>query len=121
MARTAATLRIKSNRLPEIERRLPGEASLLVSDSGDRIVVDAQRQVPVLTGALRSSIRKQMSPGALSCRVEAFGNRATGEAYALFVEMGTRHQAAQPYMRPAAEAEIPRIHREWRDLEDRIA
>ena len=120
MARTAARLRVKFNNLPEVERRMPGAVSGLVSDGGDRIVDGAKRLVPVDTGALRDSIRKEMSPGAPSCRVEAFGDRAAGEGYALFVEFGTRHAPAQPFLRPAASEEEPRLLRAWRELEGMV-
>ena len=60
-----------------------------------RLVRDtAKGLVPVDTGALRRSIRtEKVQPRQYDV--------GAGEDYAGFVEFGTIHQAAQPYLRPA--------------------
>lgn len=66
-------------------------------DTAQDIVDDAKRRVPVDTGELRDSIGKRRE--GIGWLVEA-----TAE-YAGFVEYGTRHMAAQPYLTPAAEGQ----------------
>lgn len=56
---------------------------------------EAVKAAPVDTGRLRASIGLKKIPGGW--RV------GTNVQYALWVEYGTRHTRAQPFMRPAAE------------------
>lgn len=58
----------------------------------------ARSIVPVDTGFLQSTIYHRVDPAALTLE---FG--ATAD-YALFVEFGTRRMAAEPYIRPAFDA-----------------
>jgi HK97 gp10 family phage protein len=58
---------------------------------------DAKGLAPVDTGRLRSSIKADISPSGLSATV------GTNVEYAVFVEFGTRRQAAQPFLGPAFE------------------
>lgn len=59
---------------------------------------DARRLCPVDTGRLRASITSSgLQRDARGSYVEV----GTNVTYAGFVEFGTRHQAAQPYLRPA--------------------
>ena len=66
--------------------------------SARRVAAGARRRAPVRTGKLRSSIS--------TTRV-AFGHHEVrvGARYGAYVEYGTRHQPAQPFLRPAIEAE----------------
>lgn len=72
-----------------------------VSQSAEALATSAQRLAPVDTGTLRASIHVDS--------VETTGRTVTatiatgGEAseYAVYVELGTRRAAAQPYMTPA--------------------
>lgn len=57
---------------------------------------DAVRACPVLTGRLRQSITVQKI-GDGNYRV------GTNVSYSIFVEMGTRFQAPNPFLRPALE------------------
>ncbi len=60
---------------------------------------DTARQiVPVDTGFLQSTIYHNVDPVALSLEVGADAD------YAMFVELGTRRMAAEPYLRPAFDA-----------------
>lgn len=72
---------------------------------GARMVDDAVRLVPVDTGQLRATITHEVDvvAGVPTLRVSA-GNEDID--YAGYVELGTRHQAAQPYLRPAVLQEI---------------
>lgn len=60
----------------------------------DAIADDARRFVPVDTGHLRSTIEVE-PPNGETIRVVA------GADYAAYVEQGTRHMSAQPYLAPA--------------------
>ena len=56
----------------------------------------AKRACPVDTGNLRNSITHAVESGEDAVYV------GTNVEYAPYVEMGTRHTAAQPFLRPAA-------------------
>ena len=56
----------------------------------------AKRKCPVDTGRLRNSITHQVDSGGRSVYI------GTNVEYAPHVELGTRRQQAQPYLRPAA-------------------
>ena len=64
----------------------------------DAIYDDSQRYVPVLTGALRASGRKEVHGGT---GLVVYGDEGEVD-YAVYQEMGTSKMAAQPYLRPAA-------------------
>lgn len=93
----------------------------IVRQHADAVVARAQSLVPVASGALRESIQREpMATGATVATITAFGNRAAGKSYAAFVELGTRRMAAQPFLRPAVEAEIPLLERDLQNLEPRL-
>ena len=93
----SSTIRIEFNRFPEIAAKLPIEASAVVRKTAYDVEGAAKQIVPVDTGALKNSISTTMDSD-LSATV------APATEYAAFVEFGTRHMGAQPYMTPAAEA-----------------
>lgn len=57
----------------------------------------AQLKCPVDTGNLRGSITHIVDDSEKAVYI------GTNVEYAPYVELGTRHQAAQPYLRPAAQ------------------
>lgn len=57
----------------------------------------AKRACPVDTGRLRNSITHVTRPDEKAVYI------GTNVEYAPYVELGTRHQKAQPYLKPAAE------------------
>lgn len=59
----------------------------------------AKTRAPVRTGHLKTSI--QASGHGLDWRVDSPAN------YSLYVEFGTRHMGAQPYLLPASESVKP--------------
>lgn len=71
------------------------DAQRLALEAGAQVVAArAQDYAPVDTGALRASIRvDDVTPD--SAQVSA------NTDYAAFVELGTSHMAAQPFLRPA--------------------
>lgn len=63
---------------------------------------EAKALCPVRTGNLRRSIHtnvEQESPDRVTARV------SPGVDYGVYVELGTRKQRAEPYLRPALESE----------------
>lgn len=70
----------------------------LVHPVTDMVAADARRYVPVLSGALLSTIHAEhlSGEGRVHC-----GNVAAGIDYHIWQEFGTSKMAAQPYMRPA--------------------
>lgn len=64
----------------------------------------AKELVPVDTNTLRASIESVVEKVALD---EIVGKAGTNVEYSEYVEMGTRHMQAQPYLRPAFEEVIP--------------
>jgi HK97 gp10 family phage protein len=61
----------------------------------------AKQLAPVRTGHLRSSIYAKISEWVAEIGAEA--------TYALFVELGTRHMQAQPYLYPAIQEYLPQL------------
>jgi len=72
----------------------------------------AKRQCPVDTGRLRASIRSALEDVADHLR----GAVLTDVDYAVYVELGTRRLAAQPFLLPAFEAALPRFLQALRDI-----
>jgi len=64
---------------------------------GDNIVKDAQLNCPIRTGDLRNSIDYKVDNKELT--ISAGSNEVN---YAIYVELGTRKQQAQPYLKPAS-------------------
>lgn len=56
----------------------------------------AKLECPVDTGRLRNSITNEVAPSEKAVYI------GTNVEYAPFVELGTSHQMAHPYLRPAA-------------------
>lgn len=61
----------------------------------------AKQLVPVRTGHLRSSIYANIKEWVADIGAEA--------TYAYFVELGTRHMKAQPYLEPAIKMHLPTL------------
>jgi HK97 gp10 family phage protein len=70
----------------------------VVETTVNAIETDAKRRVPVRTGALRDSIHGRML-------ADDEGVVEVGADYGGYVEYGTVHMAARPYLTPAAEAQ----------------
>lgn len=80
-----------------------GPTAKLLKQVGVKCVKGAKRLCPVDTGRLRASITEELRHDGQGL-VEVVG---TDVNYAAYVELGTSHQHAQPYLRPAAEAAKP--------------
>jgi HK97 gp10 family phage protein len=77
---------------------LEAEAMVKERETAARIATAAQQFAPVLTGALRESIKVQ---GEGVDKGMPYVDVGTTEPYAVFVEYGDSRQAAKPFMRPA--------------------
>jgi HK97 gp10 family phage protein len=90
-------------KLQHLEAAARGELLLTALTAGGELISNAAKgYAPVKTGNLRRSIH--VEPG------EASGSGAsvqigTNVSYSRFVELGTRHMSARPYLRPAADGQ----------------
>jgi hypothetical protein len=109
-ATTGVTIRVVSNRIPELPAGLRAQVIAQVKKSTLDVQARAQQVVPVRTGTLRRSIHSIFEQGGLK------GICGPSVDYGLPVEMGSRGRAARPYMRPAAEYVLPRFADELRRI-----
>src|SRR5437773_2523452 len=92
--------RIVFNRIPEVQLELEARVQELADHAAEITAEEARARAPVLTGRLRDSIGAE-------------GGRVTvGAPYAAFVEYGTAHNAAEPFLTPAVSGAVPRIEEE---------
>jgi len=82
------------SRLPELQAKISLAAQGVSRSLAEFWVDEAQRLVPVRTGALRDSIKAR---GVNQYRTDVI----VGEPYGVFVEFGTHKMAAQPFFVPA--------------------
>lgn len=94
---------INGDALKTLFESTSGPTAKLLKSVGTKCVNGAKRLCPVDTGRLRSSITEELRHDGEGL-VEVVG---TNVEYAAFVELGTVHSRAQPYLRPAAEAAKP--------------
>jgi len=70
-------------------------------DSLDELLLNAQHDCPYKTGHLHDSLTREIDADGMH------GQVYTPVIYGLFVEMGTRRMAAQPFLYPNWKREIP--------------
>lgn len=102
--------RLEFNHFDRIARQLPQVVDKVVRKTAFEIESVAKSRAPVDTGNLKASI-STMVDGPAHAVV------GTNVEYAPFVEYGTRHMAAQPYLIPAAEQARPKFLDACRRLE----
>jgi hypothetical protein len=71
-------------------------------------VTPAKQRVRRRTGLLQGSIQFRPAKRVGGRTVGSFGSYDV--SYALWQEIGTGRMSAQPYLRPAADAEFPKLH-----------
>lgn len=100
---TGITVRVVSNRLPQMPALIHAAVVAEVSKATLDVEAKSKALAPVKTGALRRSIHSVFTNGGLT------GIVGPSVLYGKFVEFGTRRMGARPYMRPAAEQVLPRF------------
>lgn len=107
------TIVITNNRIPELKRRFPQEVETIVDKTAFDVEAYAKSIVPVDTGTLKNSILTEK----LEPTVAIVGPHTE---YAQFVEFGTRHMAARPYLTPAAQKAKVKFVEALKQLEARL-
>lgn len=102
MAKKQMAVRIVFDAFPALIAATPTQRTELVRSTALFVEADAKRRAPVRTGALRRSIQSVIRAAAAVVRV--------GVDYGVYVEYGTHRMPARPYLRPAVEAAVPRLH-----------
>lgn len=100
---TGATIRVVYNRLPTITAAMDAAIKTAVAKAGHDVQAAAQARCPVRTGTLRRSITTQIAANGYSATI------GPSVDYGIYVEYGTAHMGARPYMRPAAELVAPKL------------
>ena len=98
---------VRRNEFPRFANVLPEKVDRVVRKAAADVEAQAKIRAAVDTGFMRASIS--------SHRVSPCHYRVTvGAEYAPYVELGTRHMAAQPFLRPAFEAVLPTMRQALR-------
>lgn len=94
------------SRLPEIAAQLDPKVKAATYKGAKLVEAGAQAGVEVRTGALRAAIHVEEVPGGYSV---VAGNREVYWGH--FLEFGTSHSAAEPFLIPALEGNRDNITR----------
>ena len=78
-------------------------------DTVDDIFKDSQSLVPIDTGDLRRSAKKDVDNNTDGTTWEVSYNKD----YAIFVELGTKYQSAQPYLYPAYFENVQKLKQKY--------
>lgn len=93
-------VKVEKNDFPKIARELPRNAEKIVAKAAMDISAHAKVRAAVDSGFMRASIQAR--------RVATAHWRVTvGAEYGLYVEKGTRHTRAQPFVEPAVQTVRP--------------
>lgn len=93
----AGGVEVRVDNRDEFKRGMEAALATALEEIGLTAEGYAKRACPVDTGRLRNSITHIVDEGG-KCAVIG-----TNVEYASYVELGTRHQKPQPYLKPAAE------------------
>lgn len=93
---TQLSIEVDTRELKSLIRRVEGIDEIINDLASEQALQEAQRRVPVLSGDLRKTIRREVR--GKSWALIAGGD---GVTYAIWVEFGTSRAAAQPFMLPA--------------------
>lgn len=93
----AGLLEIREDNAEEIAEAIASQTAAALETVGLLAEGYAKRKCPVDTGRLRNSITHTVDGTMLEAYI------GTNVEYAPHVELGTRHQDAQPFLRPAAQ------------------
>ena len=98
---TGVLVRVISNRIPAMPAAIKAAVSAEVQKSAFQIEADAKAKVPVRTATLQRSIHTVMSNGGMTAHV------GPSVDYGISEEFGSRGRGPHPFMRPAAEKNLP--------------
>ena len=102
-------------------RKLEDKYVKAVEIAARHVETKAKAKVPVDTGATKNSITAQPAEaGGLCGPVTAWRGGPTTE-YAPFLEYGTIHMKARPFLIPALESEVPRLQEAIRQINNELA
>ncbi len=105
-----------SARMNAITAKLKTDTKQAVKKAVLRTEAGAKQLTPVDTGYLRNSISSSFSQGGMEGKV------GVGAEYGIYVEYGTRHQHAQPFITPSfvtnKEAFLDNMERIAREVAD---
>lgn len=92
---------------PDWEREVQRSEDLQhsVTTAAEEVAAKAKELAPVLTGALRDSIRVEHP---LDASPQAEAQVVAGVPYSAYVEFGTTDTPMHPFLRPAADAVVGR-------------
>lgn len=91
---------VRDNNFPRIKRNMQANMAQAFAKTANDVAGDAIAAAPVLTGYLKNSIQAfSLGPFHWVVRV--------GAEYGVYIEMGTRHMSARPFLHPAFERHIP--------------
>ena len=101
---TTIRVHVRRNEFPRFAAVLPEQVDRVVRKAANDVEAQAKVRAAVDTGFMRASIKSgRVGPGHYRVTV--------GAEYARYVELGTRHMAAQPFLRPAFDAVVPTMRR----------
>lgn len=100
-----ASVRIIYNNIPKCGALLRTETDQGSREFGDKLLADIKARAPVRTGALRDGMYLNPISGMAAFHV-GIGSR---EDYWKFLEFGTRHMSARPFIGPAVQAGLPEL------------
>lgn len=103
MANASIQFNWKTNRLAELKAKLPHIAIRIVEKHTDAAVTLMKQLAPVRTGFMRDSIAKVELPSEQEGLIASRGINI-GAPYWVYVEYGTVHMSAQPFVTPAMES-----------------
>ena len=103
------------NHFAEIGARLVAACIAIDQKTAQDVVEIAQGNAPVRTGFLRDSIHTEPGEDEFTTNVVA------GAYYSIFVELGTRFMAAEPFLFPAVEQGGGIFESNFSELEGMIA
>lgn len=110
---------LRSNRLGEIARRLPGAIEQAVQDSAQNLRDTLEPQLWERTGVIRSTADATGGNGMHA--TVGVGHESGRGFYAGFQEWGTSKQAPRPVVGPAGHAHEPVFARDVGDAVKRVA
>ena len=97
------------NKFPQYKSKIEAAVSKEIRTTTLAIEAGAKVAAPVDTGALRNSIQSETE--------KLRGRVSVGVEYGPYVEYGTVHQAAHPFLTPVAEEEIGKLQEKLKHLE----